>query len=615
MYLQEQAHLLDIEQKARISTQLESERAEYARRRSVDANTQLSLRSSQGAGVGDVSAARASQGDFSFLNSAPPARGRTPRSSTVLPNGMIVEMLDVSRDEKEAKVRAKSRNRQSRASMPSPGSLQSTSPAASMRSYSYGDQPWLATDQQSRGSPQQPSRAALGNGRMGASTNDLAPATPRSRSPSRYSVNSRKSALLDGRPFMFWGRGRRSGSHSVFSFAPSGSMIDMHVGLSQDRHAGIYGGGLNDSTASFDDRGGLADLHAGDRERSSGSDRASSPVDERKEKEKKKKGFKGFLNKLGIGGRRPSGTSTPLDPSLNRSTLMDDEPLAPPPPLSVLARERNGRHSRNGSTVSLSANSGRFEPGRAHSAPFLSQQERVPDSAYGSPASTYGPLTPIGSAYARNSSYDMLAEELTHLAQDSPPAGGKGRYRAPQADPPVPAPPPETKRSNSSPQVRTNGVTGKLKKEKSLPRLPRVKSKPRETGHEVDPAYFPNEDEAPRGTSRISVASARAKNASSPLPDGDRAFDTKSIASTRTNKTRSRVLSAVMPKLRRGSGGLSTSRSSSFGMPSSPDDMDNPSFTEQLRDRDYLPSDRTKHAVSRSPDFVALRYAVPTGGR
>lgn len=201
---------------------------------------------------------------------------RNSRNSTLLPNGYPI---DSSSDRTS---RAQSRPRQStddlsptsvyRNSSASlqPYAIPSTgfnpahtgSPAPSVRSYSYGDQPWLSAQPRrfSNSSRTNPTGKENGGynvppspgGGSGASLRSLGGAysrtfsnkfgarsstdlrsiaSPRSVSPARTSLG------VDERRTSMWSRFRQSASQSVLSFAPSGSMMDMHLGLSMDKHA------------------------------------------------------------------------------------------------------------------------------------------------------------------------------------------------------------------------------------------------------------------------------------------------------------------------------------------------------------------------------------------
>ncbi|GAA6063732.1 hypothetical protein JCM10212_001633 [Sporobolomyces blumeae] len=301
------------------------------------------------------------------------------------------------------------------------------SSGASIQSYSYGDQPWLnsqsrrqsssnAKDQANPLSASPPKSPAPSNSSMrfqlpkfARSTTDLRSVpTPRSISPARNSLNvddRRRSSSL-------WSKFRQSAGQSVLSFNPSASMMDMHLGLSQDKHGAPRGrpgyasstmGGLgggptypyhHHSYDSYPGRstggdafgpGGMSrsdpavarHLDNLDRDRAL----AASQASETPSKKHKKKGIKGFFSKL-VGGGGGAGDkvdslsvksgdgalsrSAPATPASEMrfhrgSAPFDDDELAPPPPLSALANEPR-YHQRSSSTSSVDSYSGPYTP-------------------------------------------------------------------------------------------------------------------------------------------------------------------------------------------------------------------------------------------------------------
>lgn len=312
-FLATQIHLLELERQARASTAAERDRA----------------------GVRQSAPALLSPGNRS-------------RSSNLLPNGLVVENINVERDGKTARARAKSRSRDdgrrdSNASLfpppPQSNAGYSPSPAASVRSYAFGDQPWLTTQARRFSSPQlknashqSPSSSgkSSGFGQFARSSTDLrCLPSPRSISPGRASLG------VDDRRHSVWSRFRQSASQSVLSFAPSGSMMDMHLGLSMDKHAQYA---PYEAYPSMSDPVVARHVEA-DRERSA-------------KRKKKKKGIKGFFSKL-IGGEGKKGRPSASEPGTPRRMNYDDDAdLRPPPPLSALANEPP-YHLRSQSNSSL----------------------------------------------------------------------------------------------------------------------------------------------------------------------------------------------------------------------------------------------------------------------
>jgi len=281
-----------------------------------------------------------------------------------------------------------------------------------MRSYSAGDQPWLGpalrrlsspsaapagASQLSASPPKSPATSMASSrfafpkfARSSTDLRSLPPgtgtgtggATPRSVSPARTSGDG--SAR---RPTSMWSRFRQSASAaSVLSFAPSGSMMDMHLGLEQDQRAGLaaaggpgygslghYGGGAGGGGAAmyaaqhgagagggagyglgspqqavYDAHGAAAmsdpavARHADRRERErvlaetaaarEAAAAAAAAEAEHGAGKKKKKGLKGFFNKL-VGGSSSSGgrarsrmlgsSSAPATPGVDRGAPFD----------------------------------------------------------------------------------------------------------------------------------------------------------------------------------------------------------------------------------------------------------------------------------------------------
>lgn len=92
---------------------------------------------------------------------------------------------------------------------------------------------------------------------------------------------------------------------------------------------------------------------------------------------KKKKGFKGFLQKLGGGGKKSHSGESGRDSS-DRNTKTEDDvttPLPPPPSLSVLMErsDRSAKHTRSPSNSSLSGSA--MQPaGHSLASPYINDQ-------------------------------------------------------------------------------------------------------------------------------------------------------------------------------------------------------------------------------------------------
>lgn len=374
------------------------------------------------------------------------SKGRAP-SMQLLPNGMTVETIDVQWDEKEAKARAKAANKSRRGSANSPSdNNQRKSFAPSVKSFNalstYNSRqdtlpsptgsfapPWMADERRRFSSPM------LSSKYRNASSDNLARnkhyieneqemrkssysmmspplRAMRSPSPSRQSFQTGTSQ----RESRGWRRSLwpRSASASVASFPRSGSMMEMHLGMSQDKHEpmpsgyqphdlhnlngpGMHhapGGTWPDNASELGEQGGIS---------------PDENVEAAKTKKQKKKRFQKLFNSLlgthhhssekavekrgregGMHGdqyashaqingeqqengqQRPQHQSQRRQASFNyaAAAYQDDysEPLAPPPPLSYLTGQQP--HSRSYSSSSQSS----------VTAPSPAMQQQHPDT-------------------------------------------------------------------------------------------------------------------------------------------------------------------------------------------------------------------------------------------
>ncbi|PLW08595.1 hypothetical protein PCANC_21806 [Puccinia coronata f. sp. avenae] len=497
-YLREQRHYLELERKAKRSIELENERTEELMRNNPETYSQpVSLRNH---------APDSTRTDFQFLHTAP--RGKLTHrasSATLLSNGMVLETLDVSKDEKEAAKYRANANKHSSSKSSRRVSSKSTSAALN----GIGQSP--RTEPMNMNSLALKAESFNSDGTAIQSPTVNAPGTPSSRpvSPNRFSFVSRKSGAFGDsmRPFSTWGRNRRSASNSVVSLAPSGSMIDMHLGLSHDRHhpSGSFASpqigkplSKNRSMLNFHlSTGGTSTSSAPGQKRcttkpshgslvsspttvsrvaaaAAGAGEGEGAGDERNETQKKehhkkklRHTLRGLWMKLGLGKERscshqdPTGTASASGSSSapprgrtapNNHGNADDEPLAPPPSMSVLAREQLS-HRRNRSTLSLPLSNARrlagFRPSSVATKPVAAggmvvssvtsspvSQHFVPSSP-GSKMKLNGGSSPTchQSSYinsCHDPQFDSLAEELeipssSSLRQQSPPARSRVR--------------------------------------------------------------------------------------------------------------------------------------------------------------------------------------------
>lgn len=315
------------------------------------------------------------------------SQGSRSRSSSMLsPAAVAAEKAAMEQEERSRRAKGKGRNpsrgtladetnRLSSASLlPPPIGMAPMMPApprrpnvmassgASMRSYSSGDQPWLGNQLRristaNRDLP--PANASFDSSRshrftfspFSRSAVDLRGVpSPRSVSPARTNDDRRTS---------MWSRFRRSGSPSVFSYAPSGSMLDMHLGLSQDKHMPYATYPAYETYPSRSDPAVARHAETARREEALAASQATGISGETSGGKKKRKGIKGFFNKLvggGGGTKKPMQTSVSAPPTPGAEAAYeesyDDSELAPPPPLSALVNEPR-YHQRSASNSSV----------------------------------------------------------------------------------------------------------------------------------------------------------------------------------------------------------------------------------------------------------------------
>jgi hypothetical protein len=374
----------------------------------------------------------------------------------------------------------------------------------------------------------------------------------RSPSPSRVSV------AYSERPPSYWTRAGRSASASMLSLAPSGSMLDMHLGLSMDKH-------LPEAPGAMDHYDGALD--------------EGDPVPMDGETKKKKKGLKSFLSKLNL--LNPDPKRSLQDASSQKRPYYDaghyddlSDPLPPPPSLSVLVDQRPHRRSASSSTQSSSilqthpTNQGPY-PHRTVS-PATSQPDLVYSNQRGNSLGTV--------PFVNRSSNPV-----------SPDAAGAERFLdKPETTSPVeirnegdhcPPPPPAVGVESSDPGLlKPLEPVPRLRREKSLPALPTDDTD--DSVHYLFPFPYPSMPTVRESQSTYSARQPSLLSAAS--FSAEKEFDAR--ASPRA-KTRSKVFSFDVFK-----------RHSSKP---SPDHVD------------CIPHEACLDAVVRDSPFIALRYPSP----
>ncbi|MBW0522495.1 hypothetical protein O181_062210, partial [Austropuccinia psidii MF-1] len=618
LYLAEQRHNLELEYRAKLSTQVESEWTEQLIRNSLDPINQ-SYRNQSDSN---------SRFDVNFLNPISSRLKSTQRgsTSTLLSTGILVEKLDVSKDEKEAdKYRA---NDQKLSHISRPISSASINPNGFFPSTSFKNSK---------------SNSHYTNSSNFKQTINQHSSSIRPPSPSHYSLTSRKSTFGESiRPISMWSRIRRSGSHSIFSLAPSGSMLDMHLGLSQDRdqsnplfkphlyhHQTNHSESLLNQNKQFNPSLQQTQTPKINNPEISQFTGTLEDLDQKRQKKKLKKTFKGFLGKLGIGRKRSSSIDRISSPNpsnnLQRNKIInlnhDDEPLVPPPSLSVLAREQQ-IHRRNRSALSLplSTSGKTFKTFRPQS---ISTATVGIDSALSSPASQFIPISPCPNSHfngtgptshtspymqiSHDPNFDSLAEELETPIEFQSHLAFKKSPRKPSPNQII------QKQFIKSVTSLADGQSSHLQNHKSLD--PQNNLNHSFVNSKIESIKSSNQSNQEDLSQSTGIRSSSGTNKTS---------------SIRTVMSKSSKILSIMPGLKNrvSSGGSIILSNSAIGLRSSTStQFSNPLQTEDLNDQhqlplskslnheipnnfrpNYLPIEKSRQGVTRSSDFLALRY-------
>ncbi|KZS98343.1 hypothetical protein SISNIDRAFT_448559 [Sistotremastrum niveocremeum HHB9708] len=285
-------------------------------------------------------------GFVDLTGSSSPERGRSIRESTLLGNGMIVERVDLKKEEKEKKKRERSRKRAS-------------SQVSGRESIPYAP----STHSLVSSRPMSVATSAPGVPQLG-----LRPQLPRLHSTSQSSFEG--STDRSSKSPRFFGFKNWSSMGSRSSLALSGSMMDMHVALDHDRY--------NPNHVIFQSPGSIpVELLSNEPHQTSPEEWRSvvSPAPTTSMKSVKKKTGLGKLWKIITGSSKDRSAHDPSqvqpmvpqmsEKPVSRSPDHDDysSPLIPPPPLSMLVdRSRTppnpAPHMRGApSSMSLSSSS------------------------------------------------------------------------------------------------------------------------------------------------------------------------------------------------------------------------------------------------------------------
>ncbi|KAJ3562979.1 hypothetical protein NP233_g9240 [Leucocoprinus birnbaumii] len=385
------------------------------------------------------------------------------REITLLENGMIVEHVDVRREEREAKERKRKEERRARKSSRSSAvdvtSIISANSNGRHTDHGASLKPYSRYSQSSSARPI--SILTAPNER---------PDLPRAYSQASFSdVHSLGSNSPKRRFFGF--RNLSAGWRSQDSLAASamtgGSLLDMHVALQREN-----------SRSMRYNSGSPVDLNSPRRSQiwpptePEPLDTSAPPAKPKSESGKKAKVFTKFWRK--VTGHKTDSTSSP-DEQRSREKLEDDMPLAPPPPLSYLVDRGSPDMPMNGgrptSTPSLVSTAPKF----GYASPGMSPPT-APSSALPSPVSSRPPGPGLDAVEIRagpsgrfDDAEDVLEEGLPRIMENSKglhstisvPEMRQVGVRSPSPIPPLPSP-------------RQHQLQGAVatRREKSLPPIP-----------------------------------------------------------------------------------------------------------------------------------------------
>lgn len=437
-YLKSQSALLVAEAAARAQTQRES--------RLMENRVRESYSQIKRSGHETVSTSPRTSGIAVRVAATPNAPYTPPveKDATLLENGLIVEKVDLKKEEREERARMRSlernerqRRRMSSAALNDGGSVYNASiysggsPAPDTSSHSF--LPYA----QPNGHPgpyaqvAQASAAQLSPGstnrRFSSAGQPLSPSRPTmQRGASQASNETGGTGVRRFFGYKHWG-----GGGSQTSLAMSGSMMDMHLGLDQDRKAFVSQDIPYDLSAPPSLEFVPGDPTYADRRLTMEPDSILHPDDKSgtSKSKKKSKGI-GKLWKLMTGGSRDDEAKA----KASHAAAAEEDlsaPLAPPPPLSYLVSGRSDRspHSRHASSPSLSGGSAPHP--RSVSAPLAQSATGIspptaPSSLLPSPTSNRFPWRDSGSDDPRGyphrdeADHDVDANDDRRVSQMDP---------------------------------------------------------------------------------------------------------------------------------------------------------------------------------------------------
>ncbi|KAF8798729.1 hypothetical protein BYT27DRAFT_7228310 [Phlegmacium glaucopus] len=379
------------------------------------------------------------------------------REITLLENGMIVEHVDVRKEEKEARERRRKEEKRarktSRSSVMDASIISAQSNGALTES---GLKPYSRYSQASSARPTSILTAPLDR-----------PDLPYAYSQASFSDVHSLGSSSPRRTRFFGIKNLSAGWRSQDSLAPSGmsgSMVDMHVALQREACGAHH-------TAS------PIDLNTPRRSQiwpPTELDDINQSRITNEDKTKKKKGGLAKIWRIVTGSGKSE--NTPRDVLQKTEGNDDDLPLAPPPPLSYLVdrgpTDLLSGGPRHASTPSLpSVTSAKFGLSSAGMSP-----PTAPSSILPSPTSLRPPGPDIEIVDSGSTNNDGNANDQDHkFGQDDP--SGKNQnviWRSMQPTAPEPETRPQTKTNSPRPGLNNTGAARAISfsREKSLPPLP-----------------------------------------------------------------------------------------------------------------------------------------------
>ncbi|KZT10645.1 uncharacterized protein LAESUDRAFT_734470 [Laetiporus sulphureus 93-53] len=379
------------------------------------------------------------------------------REVTLLENGMIVEHVDVRKEEREERARKRKEEKRdrSRARKSSRGSIIDVTSVYSMPLPGQGLQSDSGYFSGAKGSDSRYSQSFSPRPSSILTTGDRPHMLPRAYSQASFSDMQSIGSSSSPRRSRFFGFKNLTASwRSQDSLAPSGSMMDMHVALQREQQ--------------YMQEHGLAEMSADTPTLRVAEtwvqDEAPSPIETSvaTSGHKKKNGLKKIW-KIVTGSSHKNGCPQKgRVPARSLEKPEDDAPLAPPPPLSYLVdRDRGSR--RHVSTPSLPTS---ISPN--FMSPYTASPPTAPSSLLPSPTSSRHPINEKDSGSDGRKTSGNLDSDPEHQA-------GSGEPHSPDQ---------ERGRTTQSSSKTLSSMTGPLtpqstrphsvalRRDKSLPPLP-----------------------------------------------------------------------------------------------------------------------------------------------